>query len=58
MSHNFPHIFAAGMSMLKTTGGGNMDGFWELFCATGNPVFYLLYRQPLGGGEEDRAKTA
>ena len=46
------------MSMLKTTGGGNMDGFWELFCATGNPVFYLLYRQPLGGGEEDRAKTA
>ncbi len=35
-----------------------MDGLWELFCATGDPVFYLLYRQPLDSGEGDGAKTA
>lgn len=22
-----------------------MDGCWDLFWATGSPVFYLLYRQ-------------
>jgi len=22
-----------------------MDGYWELFWATGAPVFYLLHRQ-------------
>ena len=22
-----------------------MDGYWELFWQTGQPVFYLLYRQ-------------
>ncbi len=34
-----------------------MDGFWDLFCATGDPVFYLLHRQPPGGGKENEAKT-
>ena len=44
--------------MLRETGGGGMESFWELFCATGDPVFYLLYRQPLDSGEGDGAKTA
>lgn len=22
-----------------------MDGYWDLFWATGSPAFYLLYRQ-------------
>ena len=26
-----------------------MDGFWSLFCATGEPVFYLMYRRPRDG---------
>ncbi len=29
-----------------------MDGFWNLFCATGDPVFYLMYRKPAGGEAE------
>ena len=56
--HNFPRIPAVRLSMLKGTGGSAMDGLWELFCATGDPVFYLLYRQPLDSGEGDGAKTA
>ena len=32
------------------------DCLWELFCATGAPVFYLLYR--LKPEREREAKTA
>ena len=36
-----------------------MDGFWSLFCTTGAPVFYLMYRQPRDGSKEGQgAKTA
>lgn len=35
-----------------------MDGFWELFYATGDPVFYLLHRQEQCAAEENEAKTA
>ena len=42
--------------MLKGTGGGGMDKFWALFCATGEPVFYLMYRRDRAD-EEDRAET-
>ena len=33
------------------------EGYWALFCATGEPFFYLLFRmeQEL---EEEEAKTA
>lgn len=31
------------------------EGFWKLFCATGRPVFYLLYRKR---EERELAKTA
>ena len=33
-----------------------MDGCWELFWATGSPVFYLLHRQEKK--VVSRAKTA
>lgn len=35
-----------------------MDGCWDLFCTTGNPVFYLLYRKTRESGEKGAAKTA
>ena len=33
------------------------EGYWELFWATGAPVFYLLYRQGADFAREE-AKTA
>ena len=32
------------------------EGYWTLFCATGNPVFYLLYC--MEAEQEDEALTA
>ena len=32
------------------------DDYWTLFCATGEPVFYLLYRRE--AEENDTAQTA
>ena len=33
------------------------EGYWALFCATGDPVFYLLFRMEQET-EEQEAKTA
>lgn len=32
------------------------EGYWALFCATGDPLFYLLYRKE--SEQEQEAKTA
>ena len=32
------------------------DDYWTLFCITGEPVFYLLYRREIVGYDE--SKTA
>ena len=32
------------------------DYYWELFCVTGEPVFYLLYRRETQ--QHDTARTA
>ena len=32
------------------------DDYWTLFCITGEPVFYLLYRR--GAEHKEKAKTA
>ncbi len=34
------------------------DGFWELFRATGAPVFYLLYRREADFACEARTASA
>ena len=33
------------------------EGYWALFCATGDPLFYLLYRMEPEQVQHD-AKTA
>ena len=33
------------------------EGYWALFCATGDPVFYLLFRMEQET-EEQETKTA
>ena len=32
------------------------EGYWALFCATGDPLFYLLWRSEKE--QEQQAKTA
>ena len=32
------------------------EDYWTLFCVTGEPVFYLLYR--CGAEQENTARTA
>ena len=34
------------------------EGYWALFCATGNPLFYLLFCEERGREEQERALTA
>lgn len=34
------------------------EKYWELFCATGSVVFYLLYRREVEREVQDEALTA
>ncbi len=29
------------------------DALWQAFAETGDPLYYMLYKQPQGGGQEN-----
>ena len=42
--HNLPAIIPPRAPMLRAWEVNGMDDFWELFCQTGAPEAYMLYR--------------
>ena len=54
--HNFPLITCPTLVQPISGEDKTMDGLWELFAATGEPVFYLLYKR--NQWDDTQEKTA